>query len=146
MRTLRRDGRLPIAMMGALAALLAAGFALQLLVYGHGGHSALSDLPHLYLRRHVGPGSLPYVDRPIEYPVLAGVLLYLAALAWPSAFGVLAVTAVWAAVACGAVTVLLARRFGAHAWRWVLALPLLLYTFQNWDVFAIAALVVGLLA
>jgi uncharacterized membrane protein len=43
-------------------------------------------------------------------------------------------------------TVLLARRFGARAWRWAIATPVLLYAFQNWDLFAIAALIVGLLA
>ncbi len=41
---------------------------------------------------------------------------------------------------------MLERRFGSRAWRWALGAPVLLYAFQNWDVFAIAALVVGLLA
>ena len=44
------------------------------------------------------------------------------------------------------VTVLLARRFGARAWRWALGTPLLLFAFQNWDVFAVAALLVAVFA
>ena len=60
--------------------------------------------------------------------------------------GVLVVTAIGASVAAVVVTVLLERRNGARAWRWALASPLLLFAFQNWDTFAIAALVGGLVA
>ena len=127
-------------------ALLLAAFGLQLLAYRNGGHSAISDLPRVFLHRGVGPGSLPYVQRPIEYPVLAGGLLYLASLVSPTPLGVLTVTAIGAGALCLMITVLLERRFGNRAWRWALALPVLLYAFQNWDVFAVAALVVGLLA
>ena len=127
-------------------ALLLAAFGLQLLAYRNGGHSAISDLPRVFLHRGVGPGSLPYVQRPIEYPVLAGGLLYLASLVSPTPLGVLTVTAIGAGALCLMVTVLLERRFGDRAWRWALALPVLLYAFQNWDLFAVAALVVGLLA
>jgi uncharacterized membrane protein len=133
-------------MVLATGAMLVAGLALQLVAYGHGGHESISDLPRLYLGRHVGPGALPYLDRRVEYPVLAGVLLFLASVVWSSPLGVLVVTALSAAALCVVVTVLLTRRFGARAWRWALAVPVLLYAFQNWDVFAIAALVVGLLA
>jgi uncharacterized membrane protein len=78
--------------------------------------------------------------------VPAGALLYLSVLVWPTPLGALLVTALAAGACCLAVTVLLARRFGARTWRWVLAVPLVLYPFQNWDIFAITALVVGLLA
>jgi uncharacterized membrane protein len=119
---------------------------LQLLTLRHGGHGSISDLPHVFLNRGIRPGVVPYVDRPIEYPVLAGFLLYTASLVWTSPIGVLLVTAVAASAAFLTVSVLLARRFGARAWRWAIATPILLYAFQNWDLFAIAALVVGLLA
>ena len=33
-----------------------------------------------------------------------------------------------------------------RAWRWALAVPVLLYAFQNWDLFAIAAMLAGLFA
>jgi uncharacterized membrane protein len=133
-------------MITATLGVLLAGLALQLVVYGHGGHSAISDLPRVFLHRRVGPGALPYLERPIEYPVLAGLLLYLAALVSPSPIGVLLVTAVAAMAVCVGITVVLERRFGPRAWRWALGAPVLLYAFQNWDVFAIGGLVVGLLA
>jgi uncharacterized membrane protein len=136
----------PMVMIAATFGLLLAGLVLQLGVYGHGGHAAISDLPRVFLHRGIGPNSLPYVDRPVEYPVLAGVLLYLAALIWSSPLGVLLVTALAASTVCVAITVALERRFGARAWRWALGAPVLLYAFQNWDVFAIGALLAGLLA
>ncbi len=125
---------------------LVLAFALQLLAFRHGGHGSISDLPRVFLHRGIRPGALPYVDRTIEYPVLAGFLLYGASLVWASPLGVLLVTAVAASAVFLTATVLLARRFGARAWRWAIATPILLYAFQNWDLFAIAALIVGLLA
>src|SRR5712691_9219872 len=77
---------------------LVGAFAIELATYRHGGHSSLSDLPRVFLHRGFGRGVIPYVDRVVEYPVGAGILLYLAALVAPSPFGVLAVTAVAAAV------------------------------------------------
>ncbi len=58
----------------------------------------------------------------------------------------LVVTAVAASAVFLAVTVLLERRFGARVWRWAIATPILLYVFQNWDLFVIVALIIGLLA
>jgi uncharacterized membrane protein len=133
-------------MMFATSGLLAVGLALQLAVFAHGGHTALSDLPRVFLHRGVGPGAFPYVDRATEYPVGSGLLLYVAALTSPSALGVLLVTACASAALCLAIGVALERRVGRRAWRWALAVPVLLYAFQNWDVFAIAALLAGLLA
>jgi hypothetical protein len=135
----------PTPALVALAAVLFLALGLQLLAFGHGGHDSISDLPRVFLHRHVGPRALPYLERPVEYPVLAGAALYVATLVWPTALGVLLVTAVAAAGVCLVVMVVLFRRFGARAWRWALALPFLLYAYQNWDVFAIAGLVVGLL-
>ena len=134
----------PMVIVGSVTLLLAV--TLQLLTLRHGGHGSISDLPHVFLNRGIRPGVVPYVDRPIEYPVLAGFLLYTASLVWTSPIGVLLVTAVAASAVFLTVTVLLARRFGARVWRWAIATPILLYAFQNWDLFAIAALVVGLLA
>jgi uncharacterized membrane protein len=133
-------------MVAALLGLLAAGFALQVAFFAHHGHSALSDLPRVFLHRGISPTRLPYVDRVLEYPVGAGILLYLATLVAPTAFGVLIVTALAATAVCGALVVALERRCGARAWRWAVGTPLLLFAFQNWDVFAIGALVVGLVA
>jgi uncharacterized membrane protein len=100
----------------------------------------------VFLHRGVGPGALPYIDRVTEYPVGSGVLLYLASLIVPSALGVLTVTALTAGALCVAITVILERRVGARAWRWAVGSPLLLFAFQNWDVFAIAATLAALFA
>lgn len=142
----RSSRAVPVGLVVATALTLALALAWQLATISHGGHSSLSDLPHLVLHRGIGPGALPYVDRVLEYPVGAGVLLYLATLVSATPVGVLVVTAVAASVAAVKVTLLLARRDGVRALRWALAPPLLLYAFQNWDVFALLALVAGLIA
>ncbi len=125
--------------------LLLVGFGLQLLVYGRGGHSSLSDLPHVFLHRGISAGAPPYLDRMLEYPVGAGMLLYLAALIRPTPLGVLTVTALAAGGLSVWITVALERRVGGRAWRWALGTPVLLFAFQNWDVFAIATLLGALL-
>ncbi len=100
-------------MVVANVGLLLVGFGLQLLVYGRGGHSSLSDLPHVLLHRAIAPGAPPYLDRMLEYPVGAGMLLYLAALIRPTPLGVLTVTALAAGGLSVWITVALERRAGA---------------------------------
>jgi hypothetical protein len=133
-------------MVVASVAMLVIAYAIQVAVYQTSGHNSLSDLPRVFVHRGVGPGALPYVDRVIEYPVGSGVLLYLAALIIPSALGVFTVTAVAAGVLCVLITVVLERRCDGRAWRWAVGTPLLLFAFQNWDMFAIGATLAALLA
>ncbi len=133
-------------MLAACGAVLVASLCLQLLAFRHGGHGSISDIPRLVLARDLDPRHWPYLSRVLEYPVLAGVLLGAAVSIGSGPLGALVVTAVAAGGVALLVAFLLARRFGARAWRWALAAPVLLYAFQNWDLFAIAALVVGLLA
>jgi uncharacterized membrane protein len=142
----RAEHRSIALMLVVTGAVLAAGFALQLLAYGHGGHTSLSDLPHLVLGRRLSPGHWPYFDRRLEYPVLAGLLFGLAVTAGRGPLGAFTVVAALAGMVALGITWLLARRFGTRAWRWAIATPLFLYAFQNWDVFALGAMVVGLLA
>ena len=71
-------------MVVATFVVLLVAFGLQLLAYGNGGHRAISDLPRVFLHRGVGPGSLPYLQRPLEYPVLAGGFLWAASLVSPT--------------------------------------------------------------
>jgi uncharacterized membrane protein len=142
----RRARRLPVAMIAATLAMLIAAALLQLAVYGHGGATALSDIPRVLIHRGIGPRNLPYLDRPLEYPVGSGILLYLATVIAPGPFGTLAVTAIAAGAVCVGITVALERRCGRRAWRWVLATPVLLFVYQNWDLFAIAALLGAVVA
>ena len=83
----------------ALTALTLVGSAaLQLAVYRHGGHTALGDIPGRYFAWHLSPSALPYVDRPVEYPVAIGAVAYLTALVGRSASVFFALTALMSAV------------------------------------------------
>jgi uncharacterized membrane protein len=133
-------------MLAACTLLLVAAFGLQVATYRHGGHTSLSDVPRLVLSRHLTPGHWPGIDRVLEYPVLAGLIVGVAVAIAPGPFGALTVVAVLAGLVTLGITWLLARRFGARAWRWAIGTPVLLFAFQNWDMFAVGAMVVGLLA
>lgn len=133
-------------MVAATAAVLVTAYLIQLVAYLADPHTALSDLPRVLVHRGIGPVAPPYLDRMLEYPVGAGILLYLASVIDPTPLGVLTVTALAAGIACVVTTVALERRCGARAWRWALATPLLLFAFQNWDVFAVAATLGAVLA
>jgi uncharacterized membrane protein len=76
----------------------------------------------------------------------SGALLYLASVVASGSLGVLAVTGAAAAGLCVMLTVAFERRFGARAWRWAIGAPVFLYAFQNWDVFAVAAMVAAIWA
>jgi hypothetical protein len=136
----------PTAMVAATVAVLLSAYVIQVLAFFADPHTALSDLPRVLAHRGIGPTTPPYLDRVLEYPVGAGILLYLASAVDPTPLGVLTVTALAAGVVCVATTVALERRSGERAWRWALATPLLLFAFQNWDVFAVAAMLAALLA
>ncbi len=84
-------------MLVACGLILLVGFGLQALVTRHGGRTSISDIPHLVLSRDLTPGHWPYVDRVLEYPVLAGVLAGIAVAIRPGPFGVLTVVATLAA-------------------------------------------------
>ena len=112
---------------------LVLAFALQLLAFRSRRPRRHQRPPPVFLDRGIRPGTLPYLDRAIEYPVLAGFLLYGASLVWASPLGVLLVTAIAASAVFLAVTALLARRFGAQHVAVGDRHAILLYTFQNWD-------------
>jgi len=133
-------------MLTACGALLVLAFCVQIAAYGRGGHASISDVPHLVVARGITPAHWPYLDRALEYPIAAGLLLGSAVTVSPGPLGALVATAIAASVVALVLTWHLGRRFGSRAWRWALAPPLLLYAFQNWDLFAIFALVLGLLA
>lgn len=133
-------------LLWSTAAVLVLAFAVQLAFVLGVGRRPLSDVPNVYLLRHVGPGALPYVDRAVEYPVLIGFALYgAAAVAW-SSVSVFVVTALLTGSLALVATVLLGDRAGPRAWRWALAPPLALYVFENWDLLAIVPMIVGVLA
>ncbi len=104
------------------------------------GHLAYSDIFALYENHSLFTHGLPYIVTPIEYPVLMGIVMWLAAWA-TTAVGFYAVTAVLLWISA------LAAYWGFVQWRprqaWAFALtPLLLtYGLLNWDVMGIALMV-----
>src|SRR4029078_7334065 len=79
----------------------------------------------------------------LEYPVLTGMAIYLAA--WPSSND--GDFLFWSAVLWAAPGLLtaavLAWLAGLRSWWFALAPPLVLYAFHNWDLFAVCATVVA---
>jgi len=105
-----------------------------------------SDIGHLYEARGVDRGSLPYVDRPLEYPPLIGVVMYVAGLPGNGTPRVSFVfNAVGLALLAATATWLLWRHFGARVRRWLFAPPLIVEGLINWDLVAVAPAVGGLL-
>lgn len=114
-----------------------------------------SDAVPFWGLRGVAAGQLPYVEARIEYPVLAGVLIWLEGLvvrtiggARGNAFDFLLVVSIVNAALAFAVLrmmedagVPLSRR-----WWWAGALPLVLYLGHNWDMLAVALAMAAVLA
>lgn len=125
---------------------LVASAALQLAVYRHGGHTALGDIPGRYFAWHLGPHALPYLDRRVEYPVVIGMVAYLTAIVGRSATTFFVLTALMSAGLAFVMTRLLSSLAPARVLRWVIGLPVLLYAFHNWDLFAMVPAVLGILA
>jgi hypothetical protein len=105
-----------------------------------------SDLQALWHARGLAEGGIPYVDVFLEYPTLTGIGVWLTA--WPVSsdvgfvlgnavvLGVCALLATWGlyrATGCMPRTLL-----------WVASPALLVYALQNWELYAVAPLAVGL--
>lgn len=110
-------------------------------------HWCYSDIPPLYFSERLSEGAVPYLDHPVEYPVLTGLWMALAAL--PAA-GV--VSFFWwtgALLVLGAVVTagLLAREVGlGRALAFAAAPTLLVSGAVNWDLPAVALATGGLVA
>ncbi len=103
-----------------------------------------SDLIWLYLRDGLGSHPLPYVDYPLEYPPLTGVLSYLLSFA-PGIGATFALTYLTLA-ACALGTVAVLRRLpGANPWAFAAAPALFFYTGYQWDGAAVFAAALALL-
>lgn len=118
---------------------------LQLAVYGQGGH-ALSDIPGRFLHWGIGPGALPYVNRPVEYPVVIGFVAFAASWLGRTAGTFFLTNGGINAGLAVAMTALLWTRGRDRIWRWALGAPVALYVFHNWDLVAMVPAVIGLYA
>ena len=131
---------------GWTAVTLVAAAALQLAVYRHGGHTALGDIPGRFFAWRLRPNAFPYIDRRVEYPVVIGYVGYATALVGRTASSFFALTALLSAALLLLMTRLLYDRGGARVWRWALGVPVVLYAFHNWDIFAMVPVVLGIYA
>lgn len=125
---------------------LGASLAMQLWYLRHGTASPLGDIPGRYIVRGIRPGSLPYVDRVVEYPVLIGWAMWFASWIGRSPQAFFLVTAFGSAALALLLVVIVRARTGARVWHLALAPALFLYAFHNWDLLALVPAVVALMA
>lgn len=135
-----RAGARPAA--GAAALAVGAGVALQFL---RGRGRQFGDIAALYESRGIRPHSFPYLDRPLEYPVAIGDLMWATSWIGRTATQFLLVNAVVLGAAAVLTTWLLGTRWpDARPLRFVAAPTLVLYAAHNWDLLPVAGVVVGL--
>ena len=111
-------------------------------------HLAWSDIISIYGRDYFAGHPFPYTtNHPFEYPVLTGIVFYLAGFAGytPDATPAFAVNYLLLALAGLALVALLARRPGTNPWLLALSPSLVLYTGANWDLLALLPGVASLL-
>ena len=114
-----------------------------------------SDIQNLWIGRDIDRHVFPYVHGgydagterlyggSVEYPVLTGMAIFLAAVPSSTDGDFLLWSAVLLAVAGLLTAALLAWLAGLRSWWFALAPPLVLYAFHNWDLFAVCATVVA---
>jgi uncharacterized membrane protein len=112
-----------------------------------------TDVVPFWTERGVATGELPYIDTPLEYPVLTGAQIWVEgaisrALVGPDAGALVllgVVTLVNAALAVGILFLL--HRMGvprARLWWWALAPAIVLYVGHNWDLLAMFLVVLAI--
>lgn len=131
--------RLASSRIGLLCAVLCV--TAQMIVNFHAGR--ISDLRSLYFTHHLAQHPLPYLDVKIEYPVLTGAFMTVAAALTHGLGSYLTISSVGLGTcAVGSTCVLwsLSRR---AAWCFALCPLLLIYSLLNWDLLAIFLMLLG---
>ncbi len=105
-------------------------------------HLSYSDVLHLYRVHALYNHAAPYIHTAIEYPVLTGLFMWVAA--WfPGVQGYFAASAAGLGI-CVIVSVwLLYRSAPRRAWIFALSPLLVFYALLNWDMLAIALMLLG---
>ncbi len=106
------------------------------------GHLAYSDVISLYYAFHLGNHALPYVHTRVEYPVLTGLFMWLAAWA-PGVQGYFLASSLGLLGCALGTTYCLYRLDRRFAWAFALCPLLLVYGLLNWDILAIFFMVAG---
>lgn len=117
----------------------------QLARYHHWAyaHLAYSDVLSLYGAHQLFSHALPYITTPIEYPVLLGVFMWLAA--WvPTVTGYFLVTGIALYIAAMGTYVHLSRRNPRLSLIFAATPLLLFYGLLNWDIFGIFLMVLAI--
>lgn len=114
-----------------------------------------SDIQQLWIGRNIDRHVFPYVHGgynkateqlyggAVEYPVLTGLAIYLAAVPSSTDGDFLFFSAIMLALAGLLSAALLAWLAGLRSWWFALAPPLVLYAFHNWDLYAVCATVIA---
>jgi len=114
-------------------------------VYGRWAfsHLAYTDLFQLYMTAHLASHGAPYVHSSIQYPVVTGIFMWLAAWA-PGPTAYFALSALGLSLCALCVLWLLRNIVPAH-YHWFAFLPLVaFYGLLNWDLLGIAFMLGGL--
>jgi uncharacterized membrane protein len=151
-----RPARLPVLLLACTAVLTMAGFWLKAQCIGH--YDALrdsnlcsNDIQVLYQWRDMVHHPFPYVNGDLvnhqlvggalEYPVLTGLFAWYPALFVSNDGDYLRLTALFLLPFTFATVVLLHRMVGNRAYLYALAPPLVWYSFHNWDLLVVCAVV-----
>lgn len=114
-----------------------------------------SDIQHLWIGRDIDRHVFPYVNGwydpvteqlyggSVEYPVLTGLAMWVAAIPSDTDGDFLMWSAVLLAIAGLLTAAMLAWLAGLRSWWFALAPPLVLYAFHNWDLFAVCSTVLA---
>lgn len=110
-------------------------------------HWCYSDVPPLYYSERLAEGAVPYLDHPVEYPVLTGLWMAIAAVLATDVTAFFWWTAVLLVAGAVITTVLLAAEVGpVRALAFALAPTLMISGAVNWDLPAVALATAGIVA
>ena len=119
-------------------------------------HLCYSDVTALYYAEHLNEGATPYVDHPVEYPVVIGGAMWVAAGIAKTLPGVpqrheaeafFDITALMLAACLLVVVILAAKVAGRRPWDAALialAPAMVIHAYTNWDLLAAAALALAI--
>lgn len=104
--------------------------------------AAYSDVVALYRVHHLAAHAAPYIHNVIEYPVLTGLFMWAMAF-FPGIGGYFLASSLGLWIATVACTYVLWRAKPRLAWAFALCPMLLVYSLLNWDLLAIALMLLG---
>jgi uncharacterized membrane protein len=126
--------------------LLAAAVVVAVAIGGRSQEHALGDVPGRLIAQGIHPGALPYVGWNSEYPVVVGIVQWIASWFGGTPLGFFLVTSAFSTALALVLVVMLVRAAGERVWFAILAPAFVLYALHNWDLLALVPAVGGVLA